>query len=176
MLASWISQEREARIIVTANASLVWASAAAQTLLEVGIPFCREDGHITTARRSVAHYLAPFLASASQGPQCWLLDEGGVWVIWAQQIESESDTCIGVTIRGGSQPIEFAALAEAGHLTPAEARVIAQMLKGADAAQIALELQISVETLRTHVKHAYRKLGVSSRGELFVGALPFLRP
>jgi DNA-binding CsgD family transcriptional regulator len=50
------------------------------------------------------------------------------------------------------------------------------MLAGADTGGIALALAISVETLRTHVKHAYRKLGVSSRGQLFAGALDFIHP
>ena len=36
--------------------------------------------------------------------------------------------------------------------------------------QIALELQIGVETVRTHARHIYRKLGVASRRALL--ALP----
>ncbi len=33
-------------------------------------------------------------------------------------------------------------------------------------AQIAADLHISIETVRTHARHIYRKLGVSSRREL----------
>jgi DNA-binding CsgD family transcriptional regulator len=50
------------------------------------------------------------------------------------------------------------------------------MLGGAETGRIAQALDISVETLRTHVKHVYRKLGVNSRGELFATALVFVQP
>ncbi len=37
-------------------------------------------------------------------------------------------------------------------------------------AQIAAELHVSIETVRTHARHIYRKLGVSSRRELLAPA------
>lgn len=38
--------------------------------------------------------------------------------------------------------------------------------QGSSNAQIATELQVSVETIRTHARNMYRKLGVASRREL----------
>ncbi len=38
--------------------------------------------------------------------------------------------------------------------------------QGSSNAQIALALQVSVETIRTHARNIYRKLGVTSRREL----------
>jgi len=51
-------------------------------------------------------------------------------------------------------------------LTPREADVLAQLHRRRSNAQIAAELHISIETVRTHARHIYRKLGVSSRREL----------
>ena len=48
-------------------------------------------------------------------------------------------------------------------LTPREGDVLLLLRQGHANAQIAGELQIGVETVRTHARHIYRKLGVSSR-------------
>jgi DNA-binding NarL/FixJ family response regulator len=56
-----------------------------------------------------------------------------------------------------------------GLLTRREAEVLPLLQQGRSNAQIALALQVGVETVRTHARNIYRKLGVSSRREL---ALP----
>jgi DNA-binding NarL/FixJ family response regulator len=61
--------------------------------------------------------------------------------------------------RGGS-------IAEGRMLTRREAEVLPLLQLGRSNAQIALALQIGVETVRTHARNIYRKLGVSSRREL----------
>jgi DNA-binding NarL/FixJ family response regulator len=58
-----------------------------------------------------------------------------------------------------------------GHLlTRREAEVLPLLQLGRSNAQIGLALGVSVETVRTHARNIYRKLGVSSRREL--GAPP----
>jgi len=54
-------------------------------------------------------------------------------------------------------------------LTQREAEVLPMLQQGSSNAQIALTLQVGVETIRTHARNIYRKLGVASRREL---ALP----
>ncbi len=51
-------------------------------------------------------------------------------------------------------------------LTGREAEVLPLLQQGRSNAQIALALQVGVETVRTHARNIYRKLGVSSRREL----------
>jgi DNA-binding CsgD family transcriptional regulator len=51
-------------------------------------------------------------------------------------------------------------------LTPREAEVIPMLQCGRSNPEIAAALQIGVETVRTHARNIYRKLGVSSRREL----------
>ena len=51
-------------------------------------------------------------------------------------------------------------------LTRARAEVLPLLQQGRSNAQIALALQVGVETVRTHARNIYRKLGVSSRREL----------
>ena len=51
-------------------------------------------------------------------------------------------------------------------LTPREAEVLELLQEGAANAQIAQALSIGLETVRTHARNIYRKLGISSRRDL----------
>lgn len=51
-------------------------------------------------------------------------------------------------------------------LTPREAEVLDHLRTGASNAQIAQALHVSIETVRTHARSVFRKLGVPSRREL----------
>jgi DNA-binding NarL/FixJ family response regulator len=61
----------------------------------------------------------------------------------------------------GSVAVEGAEL-----LTPREAEVLELLTDGRTNAQIAQRLTIGIETVRTHARNIYRKLGISSRREL----------
>jgi DNA-binding CsgD family transcriptional regulator len=64
-------------------------------------------------------------------------------------------------------------------LTPAEARIASRLGTGIALSRIARELGVSLETVRTHRKHLFRKTGVRSQSELVVlllagpAAIPF---
>jgi DNA-binding NarL/FixJ family response regulator len=51
-------------------------------------------------------------------------------------------------------------------LTPREADVLDQLQLGRSNAEIAAELSVSIETVRTHARSVFRKLGVKGRREL----------
>jgi NarL family two-component system response regulator LiaR len=51
-------------------------------------------------------------------------------------------------------------------LTPREAEVLELLQDGATNAQIAHRLSIGIETVRTHARNIYRKLGIASRRDL----------
>src|SRR4029077_5359511 len=55
-------------------------------------------------------------------------------------------------------------------LTARESDVLAELQRRRSNAQIAADLHISIETVRTHARHIYRKLGVTSRHELLATA------
>jgi DNA-binding NarL/FixJ family response regulator len=53
------------------------------------------------------------------------------------------------------------------NLTPAESRVVSQLLDNPEAETAAEKLHISISTVRTHLKHIYRKTGTNSQSSLF---------
>ena len=52
-----------------------------------------------------------------------------------------------------------------GELTGREWEVLDLLIDGAGTSEIAERLGLALETVRSHVKHVLRKLGVGSRGE-----------
>jgi DNA-binding CsgD family transcriptional regulator len=149
-------------------------SAAARSLLETNAPLRIQSTRLTGATVEFSDRLQSLLASVAPAAPIWVLEEQGL-VIWAQRIDAHGSMSIGLTIRPIGEELEISALTKARQLTAAEARIVGMMLAGAETGRIAQTLDISVETLRTHVKHVYRKLGVNSRGELFATALQFLQ-
>jgi DNA-binding NarL/FixJ family response regulator len=67
-------------------------------------------------------------------------------------------------------------VAGAGLLSRREAEVLPLLQRGHSNAQIAVALQVGVETVRTHARKIYRKLGVSSRRELAASPAPASEP
>lgn len=61
-------------------------------------------------------------------------------------------------------------------LTKTEQAVVEKLLAGLSAEEIAEQSGSSPLTVRTHIKHAYHKLGVASRGELSAKLTPYLSP
>jgi DNA-binding NarL/FixJ family response regulator len=57
-------------------------------------------------------------------------------------------------------------------LTAKETEVLPMLRDGRSNAQIALDLKVGIETVRTHARNIYRKLGVSSRRELIAQTRP----
>lgn len=53
------------------------------------------------------------------------------------------------------------------NLTPAEARVVSKLMDDPDVEATAKELHVSVSTVRTHLKHIYRKTDTNRQSALF---------
>lgn len=67
---------------------------------------------------------------------------------------------------GAAGGVESLAVEGSDLLTPREAEVLELLQDGAGNAQIAHQLSIGIETVRTHARNIYRKLGIASRREL----------
>jgi DNA-binding CsgD family transcriptional regulator len=53
-----------------------------------------------------------------------------------------------------------------GSLTPTEAKVVELICEGLTNRQIGERMFVSPETVKTHLSHIFRKLGLNSRAEL----------
>lgn len=174
-LANWIDGERRARLIVTRDLDVMWMNEAARVLRDEGEAFEICDGRLAPRSAIVAALVAaarPEEAGCAVAP-----GEGGRhWVAWAREVCTAPEVLIGLTLQRARSEVRFQALIENHMLTPSEGRIIEMLLAGVETGRVAQALDISIETLRTHLKHAYQKLGVRSRGELFAEALSFVSP
>jgi DNA-binding NarL/FixJ family response regulator len=126
------------------------------------------------AVRDLAHRVAPtrlvLVADGRSAPECaQLLSFGAAACITRATQRRDVLTAIHLAARG----IKLAPLQGDGRpggptatLTARETEVLAELQRGRANAQIASDLHVSVETVRTHVRSVYRKLGVRSRREL----------
>jgi PAS domain S-box-containing protein len=62
-------------------------------------------------------------------------------------------------------PLDDESSAPPAHLTPRQAEVLRHLEQGRSTKQIAQELHVSTETVRNHVRHLLRALGVTTRLE-----------
>ncbi len=69
-----------------------------------------------------------------------------------------------VSWRSAARPVTGARGWES--LTNAELRIVGLVTEGLTNPQIASRLFVSAQTVKTHMKNVFRKLGVSSRSEL----------
>jgi DNA-binding CsgD family transcriptional regulator len=70
---------------------------------------------------------------------------------------------------------EWANIIQALGLSPRESDIVALILRGLGDKEIAGELAMSVNTLRTHLRHVFLRLAITSRLELVMRVFALLR-
>lgn len=113
-----------------------------------------------------------FLAAVSETPSVWLCrGETHHLLVRAELVPlADEDALIGVILISTDQPRSDYLWADFGGLfglTPSEVEVVKLLIAGQRAEEAATSLGISLETVRTHIRRAYVKLGINSREQLF---------
>jgi DNA-binding NarL/FixJ family response regulator len=127
-------------------------------------------------RELVAAYPAThlvLLANQATGVECAQLLAFGASACLAKATQARDVlNAIHLAARGMQLTSRERMPATSALLTPRESEVLAQLQQRRSNAQIAAELHIGVETVRTHARSIFRKLGVTSRRELLAPAAP----
>jgi DNA-binding NarL/FixJ family response regulator len=125
-------------------------------------------------RELVAAYPAThlvLLANQATGVECAQLLAFGASACLAKATQARDVlNAIHLAARGMQLTSRERMPATSALLTPRESEVLAQLQQRRSNAQIAAELHIGVETVRTHARSIFRKLGVTSRRELMAPA------
>lgn len=173
-LMRWLEAESKARMMLSSDLVVRWMSNEARALVDAG-DVRVQDGRLAPRSAIVADLLNSCKTSV---PTCAIsLDsEHRPWVVWARRLCNPPISLIGVIFQPPRLSTRFSALVDTHTLTPTEGRVVEMLLNGLETGRIAQILNVSNETLKTHLKHAYSKMNVKSRGELFAQAAGYATP
>ncbi len=178
-LFRWADLEARPRAVVDGARALYWANRTAREAFAHGRDLVVRNGRLETADHRQAEGLRGFLGGTGPRMTHWCLprtDGDGAVLFRAWRISGPAEpTVIGMVFHGtgGDFTPQWADVGACFGLTGAEHQVARLLLEGLNVERIAGKLAISVETVRTHVRRAYAKIGVSSREALFARLAPF---
>jgi DNA-binding CsgD family transcriptional regulator len=176
--ALWFAQDTVARLVVGRDLSVLALNRQAVVLLDANGVLSMREGILAPRDRRCAAELASIMGFAGPIMRMGMVGAGGgdMLLIDAQALTGEPDGVVALALRdpGGQVEIECADLEPMFGVTPGERQVIVQLVKGYSSREIADQFGKSILTVRTHVKRAYGKIGVKTRGQLFAKLLPFL--
>ena len=172
----WFDADCTPRIIVGRQLEILATNPSADRVLGHGGSVANRDGYLTTPHRRSATDLAALVAGLQPGRGRSLVigcGTDGETLLRVQALEG-GEGPIGVSIRELSVQIEYPDFEKLFGLTRAESQALVLMTQGASSKEIALRLNKSILTIRTHIKRAYAKLGVKHREQLFSRVLRML--
>jgi DNA-binding CsgD family transcriptional regulator len=179
ILVEWIDGDARARILVDANLNLHWVSSRAEALMKANNSVLHRNGRVVPRDRRLEGELRTFVQEATNelSAQCIADRRSGEQVVLtARRLHSPWEHLVGVTLHpaGEDCDVRLADLRQALGLTRMEARVAHHLFCGKTAEETAEDLKVSLDTVRTHIKRAYAKLGVSSREHFFRKLTPYV--
>lgn len=167
---------RSAEMLVNADLVLLWSNAAGIALMWRRGPVSLSDNRLIVSQRQQEDSLRTFLSTLNEGAGVWALKSEEGWLVRAETIApADAPPAWLLTWQGMTDADRYLWSDFATHLrlTPSEARVLRSLLLGMTVDQTALQLAVSVQTARTHVRRIYAKLAVSNREQLFAVVLPY---
>jgi len=172
--ALWFAQDAAARLIVARDLTVRAANPNALALIDNNNALQLRDGALTIRDRRALAELTAVVTGARPDARCVVV--GATVLVDVFALGRDPKSAVALTLRDlrATVQIECADLESMFSVTPGEHQVIVQLLKGFSSREIALEFGKSILTVRTHVKRAYGKIGVKTRGQLFAKLLPYL--
>ena len=177
----WLHSLPFSALVVTTNLTIVSANAAAEALLSEGDALNRRAGMLGASHKPDQPFLAQLAdPTAERDPVVTFRSVSGLPLVLATIVPFGEDGAhetrtFGVTA-WRAKPVherELPDLRRLFGLTRAEAALVRPLLQARTPQDIATDFNLSVETVRSHLKNAYAKAGVSNRNA-FVSLLTAL--
>lgn len=178
-LQCWSRMDGRQRIALDRHRTLICADNGACALLAAEQSLRLRRGRVETcdARERVRFESLLQVEPQASATMCIRRpDDEGHLILQASPLSLPGrPLVIGLAIQNATPGFEprWADLTELFQLTPAEHRVVKLLLNGMGAEVIARASYLSIDTVRTHIRHAYDKLCVSNREELWRRLAPY---
>lgn len=170
---AWLAEDPVCRLLIKENLRVLWSNEAARQFFALETDLELRDGLLVTRNRSHQNGLNLFMAGVGEKLQTHCIpceDRDGHVLLRGRQISTPNGIrFVGIAFHrsGRNFVARYADLREAFQLTLSEHRVVRQMLDGLTADEISLAQGLSIETVRSHIRNIYTKVGVRSRERLF---------
>jgi DNA-binding CsgD family transcriptional regulator len=176
----------EANLLLDADGEILYANPRGEELLSLHTE--RPQAHLANDGRP-APLLSLIVAQMARlrdskervGHNVVTLGDGAQWrleIVALSGLPSSGWSLVVLTPIRMPDPDQLRKRFSGFQISRREAEVLAHVLHGRKACEIACQLGITEYTVKDHLKHAYAKLGVSSRGQLLSrlsGAVPSAR-
>jgi len=159
------------RLIASSDRRVLWASPAAQRMLRDPLPLTISGGQLQTDCHAADRSFTAFIDSLNEGPQHKLLrgSRGDAWIRlkgWREAVGADRAVFLECIVSLPLRRVEHTALPADFGLTPTECLVLNAFARLARPPQIAEELNVSLSTVRSHLKQIHAKMGVSTSLQL----------
>jgi DNA-binding CsgD family transcriptional regulator len=165
---SWVDWLNEPTILIAYDRELLAANEAGRIILIDEFPLRLRNNQLAGATLAIDSAIR----SAIVGKNCFSILErhpatNAIIALWG----SARDDVLCIRVSPLSQNSDLLAGFEFGDtfkLTPAERRILLMIFANLSAAEIASRLGLSIETIRTHRKRIYAKVGVNGRSDMLI--------
>lgn len=157
---------------VAANGTHIWSNRAAKDLWSSASHFRLSNSRLVCVDQAQEPAFRSYLTNVTETPAVWVCrGDPNPLLVRAERVSlPEGGDIIGLVVLSTNPPASDYLWGDFGGLfglTPSEVEVIKLLIAGQKAEEAAALLGVSVETVRTHIKRAYVKLGINSREQLF---------
>jgi DNA-binding CsgD family transcriptional regulator len=167
--------------IVTPDLRLLDLNLAGEALLRAGGEILVTSGQFCFADKPRTAQLKALLDGGGTGTAGWSYRraDGEFVVVHIEWLPSDSvdgeEPLVALTFPpcDGAARYVWAEFAHHFDLTRSESAIVKRLVEGQTPTAIAEELGLSIETVRTHIRRTYNKLGISCREQLFSAIVPF---
>ena len=176
-LSEWTSRFSIASIILAEDLRPLWTNPAADAILAAGKDFHLSNGVFACVDKTQGPVMRAFLAGLGDEPDAWIYSRDETHqLLRAEAVRPAGlPPATALMIYPVDQEDRFlwSDFPKVFGLTRAETVVVKMIVGGASADMIAEELSVAIDTVRTHVRRIYAKLGVNNREQLFSRISPF---
>lgn len=155
------------RVLIDGQCNVLWRSSEANRLLHPPMPLWIDGGRLRAENGAGAKTWPSFVENVDEEGERLLLtgSEPGAWVLlrgWARRIGEHRVVFLKCSPSWPLRDVVSCGLAEDFGLTRSECAVLDEFARLAKPTQIAERLNVSVSTVRSHLKQIHTKMGVNS--------------
>ncbi|WP_448660420.1 helix-turn-helix transcriptional regulator [Sphingomonas sp. CJ99] len=171
-LYQWVGSHHVPHFVISESAELFWMNQAASQLLRNSNDLKLQNGHLRwtgLGEDALATAIAGCAADRTQIVS--FPSDGQLAVMRATNLGGGR---IGITLGSLDRADRVRELSACFELTRRESLIVNYLIDGRSPEEIGRIGEMSVQTVRTHIKNIYAKIGVASREQFFSRLIPFL--